>query len=463
MTIFTTYEQLSSAAIGVYSTSSFFTRFKSFADLFPTDGNPYPGAIPTHVHEFVHYLHNISTTAGIRTVFLANAAVFTAAQYLIKDKKWVGKSSSESTHEDDIRFFVNHLNFILGSFDKNLGDKNKRQENFWQISHLQSYNQDYFPKLFAYQVTISGMLGNETVDVVLKIGLNFITEGVAYEVEREVWKKNNVSSKTIDANTPIFPYLTYEPLVDYLVGRPTSPLERIKVGNAALMHYSPSQGFVDACLALRKSTAWFEKYLHDSIGNFDSYLDGDFEEKIGRLKEFYAHTDKLLVPFEHYVSRLKSTSKKRVKNPCFEELFFQEKLTSKTFSEISSSLAEHVVVQEKADGIAVVDYLGNQNGLASSSDEDITWFIVLCSAIHFVKQHFTTDGRIAETKSLKDARCPFSGACHVELTEGNPEICKKSPWKFEPKTKENRKGVCWYIAGIRSITPISNSDEELSL
>ncbi|SDP93008.1 hypothetical protein SAMN05216303_11149 [Rhodoferax sp. OV413] len=459
MTLLTSDEQFSSATLGVYSTSSFFTRFSSLADLFPVDEDSCPSAIPTHVHEFVHYLHNISTTAGIRAAFLANAAVFTAAQFLIEEKKGVGKSSDESTQGDNIGFFIKNLNFILGSFEKNVSDKNEISKLFWNISHLQSYTQNYFPKSFAYQVTISGRLGCRTVDGILKIGLNFITEGVAYEVERELWEKRGDLKKVIDDRTPIFPYLTYEPLVDYLVGRPTTPLERISVGNAALMHYSPSQGFVDACLALRKSGEKFEEYLRGLMGNFESYVEGEFEGEINILREFYAHTDKLEVPFENYLSRIKDAAKQRMKNPCLEALFLRKNLTSQTFLEISCSLAENVIVQEKADGTAVVDYRGNRNGLANSSNEDIIWFIVLCSAIHFVKQHFTSSGRIVATKFLKETKCPFSGACHVELAEGNPEMCKKSPWKFEPKNKENKEGVCWYIAGIRSITPNGDSGE----
>ncbi len=463
MTTFSSYEQLASAAIGVYSTNSFFIRFKSEADLFPTDGNPYPGAIPTHVHEFVHYLHNISTMAGIRAAILANVVVFLATQYLIKDKNGVEQSSRDSAQEDHFKFFIDHLNFIIGTFEKEPGDKSDRRESFWRFSRLQSYKQDCFPRLLAYQIHISGVMGKKAVNGDLKIGLNFITEGVAYEVEREVWKTNGVPSLSIDSRTPIFPYLAYEPLVNYLAGRPTTPLERIKVGNAALMHYSPSQGFVNACVALRKSTSSLDKFLQNSISEFDFYLDGDFEKNINQLKEFYAHTDKLRVPFEHYVSRLISTSKKRIHDPCFEEIFFQKQLTPKTLKEISSTLAEHVVIQEKSDGNAVLDYFGNENGLASSSDEEIAWFTILCSAIHFVKQHFTNDGRVAETKSLKDAPCPFSGACHVERAEGNPETCKKAPWKFEPKKDENKMGVCWYIAAIRSITPVNALDTGLAV
>ncbi|UCV01012.1 hypothetical protein [Acidovorax radicis] len=455
MTILFDDDQFSSATLGVYSTNSFFTRFKSAADLSPADGDPYPSAVPTHVHEFIHYLHNISTVAGVRAAVLVNTAVFMATQYLMTESELIEKSSQETLQSKDVEFFLKHLNLIFGSFEKIEDCRDESIEDHWEISNLQSYDQNCFAHLFAYQLNIKGVIKKRAVHGVLKIGLNFITEGIAYEVEREVWQKNGIASGIIDDATPIFPYLTYEPVVNYIVGRKTNQSERMKVGSAALMHYSPSQGFIEACLALRKGGDSFDKYFKNSIKALKFYMDNAFEEEVDILREFYAHTDKLGEPFESYLMRIKSASQMRSTFPLVEEIFLQDSLTPSRFLEISSALAERLIIQEKADGTAITDYHGNQNGLASLPDEKITWFIVLCSAIHFVKQHFTADGGISKTKDLKNAICPFSGACYVEFSEGNPDVCKKTPWRFKATKNVNKNGVCWYVAGIRSITPES--------
>ncbi|MPM57773.1 hypothetical protein SDC9_104596 [bioreactor metagenome] len=444
-------EQLSSAAAAIYSTNSLFARFKIEADLDPEDGNPYPLALPTHVHEFVHYLHNISTAAGVQIIFLMHTLVFMGAQYLIEHGRGVGRSSKESDQKGDFKFFIDRLNFIFGDFERLDQDVNNKQG--WKFSNLRSYEDKCPAGLFAYQVDVFGKVNNESVNGILRIGLNFLTEGVAYEVERELWRKREIDVSLIDAQTPIFPYLAYQPLVNYLVGRETTPMERIEIGDVALLRSSPSQGFVEACLALRKGRTQFDNHLKNRVDGFKRYIENDFDSEVGLLREFYSATDRLLKPFMNYMSVVKSAALKRVDYPILEELFTKEKIDEEKFFAITSSIAEHCVIQEKYSGSVTIDLVGHPSGMTSFPNDDIQWFYILCSAIHFVQQHLTSDGAIAETDKLREKSCPFSGGCEVEKGENYPVICRKYPWKFKREINVEEKGLCWYMAGIRSITP----------
>ncbi len=51
--------------LGTYYPNRFFIQATDWIDLHPETGPVLPGAVPTHVHEYVHYLHNISTASGL--------------------------------------------------------------------------------------------------------------------------------------------------------------------------------------------------------------------------------------------------------------------------------------------------------------------------------------------------------------------------------------------------------------
>lgn len=70
----------------------------------------------------------------------------------------------------------------------------------------------------------------------------------------------------------------------------------------------------------------------------------------------------------------------------------------------------------------------------------------------------SNDGTIVKTSDLQEKKCPFSGVCAVERSEDYPETCVTFPWKFEIK---NQEGICWYSAGIRSITPMTQNPKML--
>lgn len=436
--------QSSSASSGIYITNCLFKRFKSEADLHPIDGEPCPLAIPTHAHEFVHYLHNISTTSGVRATLLGNIVVSLAAQFLIEPGCGVTVSGKNSSQSDNIQYFIGELNFIYGDVKEECGPSGSEGIG-WSFSELRRHS---FNKLNFYEIVVLHNIKGCIKKFSLKIGLNFITEGVAYEVEREIWLEKGVSRDAVDARTPPFPYLAYEPLVNFLTGRLTTPLERIKIGNAALLHISPSQGFVDACKALGENQETFDCYSLNVADRFRSFIENDFLKLVDELKKFYKNTDKLLPAFCRYVSIIKNASSKRIVDANIELKLLGVNISPEIFLNISSSIAQHCIFQEKQDNSVQIDVVCNVSD--ELSDDELKWFNVLCAAIHFVQQHLTKSGDILETDRLQEKQCPFTGGCEVERSEGNPESCRKSPWRFQPRTIN---GTCWYLAGVQSITP----------
>lgn len=442
------------ATLGTYSKNSFFIRFNSDADLQP---DPSPCAFPTHAHEFVHYFHNISTTSGIMMIFLNHGLIGMATNFLIKDREGIAISSNDCSANGDISYFVKNIGLINGKFkpDDSVGVGG----NGWNVSDKKVYKIKNNERYFSVKISHPSNEKDKNVNGILYIGLDFITEGVAYEIERILsLKRNKIFPSELDKRTPAYPYLTYEPVVNYLVGRSTTPEERIIIGNAALMHLSPSQGLVEACDNLSAGgILLLKEYLDKLVDAFSLQVNKIIEEDFSHIQSFWDRTDKLGKPFERYLSIISRASKMRVKYPLFEYCFLSDDLTAENFLRGTTIFAESFVIQEKSSKTATL--INHTSHPDTNTDADMSWFYVMCSAIHFIQQHITLSfneenglvegGKIEKTECLKNVMCPFSGACEVEKSRNYPQECKISPWLS--KSEEN--GACFYIIGIMSITP----------
>ena len=64
MTISSEFDSLGSNAVGIYRQNALYMKITSLFDLNASDELTIPFAIAMNAHEYVHFLHNISTTQG---------------------------------------------------------------------------------------------------------------------------------------------------------------------------------------------------------------------------------------------------------------------------------------------------------------------------------------------------------------------------------------------------------------
>jgi len=79
----------------------------------------------------------------------------------------------------------------------------------------------------------------------------------------------------------------------------------------------------------------------------------------------------------------------------------------------------------------------------------------LHAALHFTSLHLKDDG-FSETSSVdvsdKRRECPFYTACTHELRHHMPNLCAHHPWE-SIKIKTDPRVACWYRAGVRATRP----------
>jgi len=270
----------------------------------------------------------------------------------------------------------------------------------------------------------------ELLSGTLHIGYDFISEGVAYEVEREIRRNNNPAMFDLDSGTPLYPYLAYRQIVDHFVGRPTTARERIDLGAYALLTTSPAAELKQMCERLGRespqpepndrvpeavSAPLVEVFERDAMKHIHETLEPELQQ-LGQAGVIRNGVDQMLALFQAGFAL-------RTINPVLEHNFTGRPLSAKGLKEVLAGLPDACVLQEKSGGLRELRWVGP--GIVGTDADEAASMGAVQAAMHFAQQHFLRfDDRLTATSDLKQTPCPYSGACVVERNEGNPTESK---------------------------------------
>jgi len=429
------HDHYSSANYGVYMTHSFISTFKPEVDLSDSANS---GALPTHVHEYLHYLQNISTTAGLTINLLMHAIMAAVVNGYRFSGGQIGAKKDEKIWSDLVDESFDAINFVRGD---SVGLKGPCEiittENF------------HYSGLLGKQMGLKVTIQRNSESMTLAVGSDLINEGIAYEVEKTIWSEAYLGD--VDSVTSYFPYKFFGDLTDHLAGRKLTSEEKISLGVMALMGQSPGYSLRKGCLSIGRTKA-YEKFAALQARSFSNFAGGEVPYRIAHADSFYQLSDFFIHPFRAYASIIVDACNKRIKNPFLEKTFIHLK-DPNLFLNLVSDTVPHLFIQKKYDGASTSNLVGVFNWEYSRDDQSKGRLYVLCLAIHFVAQHFNNTNQISSTRDLRPKPCPFSGGCKVESARGNLSICKTRPWMYANVLWNKDKGSCWYQAAIYALTP----------
>jgi hypothetical protein len=468
--------QKSNGDLADYTMNSFFIRASHYVDLDPGDTDaapthealdssgeaerleaeePSPWAVSVHAHEYIHYLHNISTYAGV--------IVFIARLWLLRSLKASADESGFSVGDDAlndkqkkmVEDSVSIMKGVIGITTWSNGEPNRNPIK-WSF-------QDPVRKPMVLDiesepiqidiVTVDGVAHarHDDFPFSMQIGYHLITEGVAHEVERQIRLNDGALPGEIDGFTAPYPYLAYGALVEHLLGRPSSPRERIFIGVSALQGVSPSAALLDICnsrkgLASEQIDDRYLKAAQDRNGFFEGILkilDGEIANARGVGPGHWAGGD-IRDMFE-------AGLKLRAQNSMLEFDLINGPLDKKAFHSWLARMVDCCVLQTKrvVQGRKVMLHWSGP-GIVAREPKDAEYLGAFQASLHFASLHNGMNGKLLATSEIsQDKKCPFSGACQTQIDEGMPADCDTKPWLHHSDVPIG-KPACWYATGVRS-------------
>lgn len=454
-------EFLNAGSLGTYRMHSLFTRITSCGDMDVTENERFKHAVALHAHEYTHYLHNLTTRAGLDALlpcfwlipyFVRNAdefGIFTAPEDIEQDGyvslafkvMRSGRGAVEGATKGDGIRWPRIVDWVI-------------ENPLFEIINLSSEGQCNGSVDKCSVRVVAKPHNAQSIEIVLSPGLDFISEGIAYEIEREQCRLTGIEEKDLDSHTPSYPYLAYRPLIEHFVGRKTTLTERVAIGTYALMTNSPSSYFFELCVTLKdgglagdsKSQAFINltREIHSGFNETISKLD------FSQIKSSLAGSCWLSEGADLYVSLIERGLALRSKWPLMELSFIQKKLTPDEFRLITMNLLDYLVCQEKVDLPHKIEWIGSKSkGVLSASDAELQNLGVLQASIHYLQQHFTNKGVLGNTAEMPDSACPFDGACPFQSSYSSPELCATRPWQVS--IADGLTKICLYEAGRLSL------------
>ncbi|MCT8362800.1 hypothetical protein NLA05_21255, partial [Xanthomonas citri pv. anacardii] len=354
------FDSFSSAAAGKYRQNALYVRMESLFDLEPSDwldDEPVPAAAAMHVHEYVHYLHNVSTVAG--QAYLAANLVFLRALSTGCDEGgyFLGVEQVPTLQRQWLSMTTTMMDTQLGS-TRAAALELCRDFSEWQFHSPRVVVGDDGMRSATAAFEARDSLGDRKSETV-SIGLSFVTEGIAYEVDREMRRLTGMAADDLDKGTANFPYRAYRAAIESWSGRPLSPRDSIAVGVAALGYPFPGAALISLCGLLGKSDGvvvpdLIEKSGDERLANSRAALD-----TLRKLSAGLANGGPVEKGIAEYIKLVEAGAllRKECRQPP-EFAFLSEKLTAKDARDLMGKMIDCLVIQGKPGGEADMAWIG---------------------------------------------------------------------------------------------------------
>lgn len=437
------------------------------------------------VHEYWHYLQNLTTVAGFVSLLLQQDLAASFSATLAEGGTSIGSADDELTNE--ITELIDVRNAREGELEL-VGHEPDDIDCFVIIGVEEA---EYSLCLRGQPVPLAKITLN--VEIELKdgskaseqilFGQACVEEGVAYLVDRKVAGAGTGKVGADDA--PPFPYWILRELAVSGGTVDMTAIEIASLGTLALLTSDPADMFLsvrDHYAQLRQEEIAVPEALNTVWQNMKPSVEAAIKQivdvELPGLNAMYAGRGLLESAFDWLTQLYETVLCKRLDDPLFDLRPFSNNAVDKPVladllrtvlpcdAHISRLGSMHAVERD-----VLVTF--GQPGASIQGHSLSDYLRTLESQTHYVNSHLDYDDVIPTTEleienaDLEDDEvdpCPFYTSCGLALRRNNEESCFRNPWRnFTPATNN-----CWYGAAVSctlgptNVTEIVRDPRELA-
>lgn len=419
---------------------------------------PFPSAqaFAVFFHEYVHYLHNISTASGI-AAFVNTVDLWQRFRHTIKnDGESAGSVSCTPEEESHLRDLSQYLN-------------RARQQSAVSLRQIITVDSGTVHSISLEDDVTAGAevllsvvkcevelvdRGGKVERLVAKIGTLELLEGAAWLLEKKMVEA--VGQGCSAALPSFFPYRIAQAVFEFRfpgIGDDAALaciLAALQSSNAPEAFYQllthPANGRPMDIEALRTKAA-------NAIAQHKPILDKtlrDFETE-------FSNDGAMAKAMRQIVKASREGFARRDQDPFFELAVVESIRTKqKTPEQVLADLLPCAVMQTNPGSLEDIkrDFLLAFGPPPKSVGDDVESFLrIMQCMLHWVNLHRSKNGFVGTEKAARRP-CPFYTSCDLDLRCTNNAICREHPWKAADWSQwENEAGVCWYGTAVKITRP----------
>lgn len=447
-------EELRSQAMGTYTTNNAIIRIKKDYSFWNPDIEHPPATLALFAHEYLHYLHNFSTIAGIYgfVCHLRIAKLFRGT--VGEDGLSIGAAALSADEGVELKHLLAWRSHLFGSHTLVGSDLSQRPDTVFDIKSISTRTEhcDLKPLGIELRTPIvevnfrRGQDHSEHHQIVL--GSLAVMESVAWETEKSIFELRKEPIFQYEAMMPAYPYKLPRAIFEHLSGEKPSSNFLSRIGVLSLQTSDPGQEFIG--IAQRAGTLLKEMDEDAALTQLTNEVMTPFRVRAQDICTF------LLVPEFSIYDRLgivgqgaTDLSTKcaqyihlRTESPFFELDALELATDSDSLRKLLISHPPCPIMHISNDKEPLELFYISETDL---SEIELGKLGSLQAYLEFLNMHFVNHG-FADTKTIKKGKCLFFGVCRHSLSKSRPEICKTAPWESISCIKPH--GACWFAHGV---------------
>jgi hypothetical protein len=411
------------------------------------------------IHEYLHYLHNYSTVAGI-TYFITHIRL---ARLFINsagaDGYSRGAAALDPGDNEDYRELLAWRRHLRG--DSGLPFRTDALPPGWRVRVLKArrrlatpvsfQNQRLLPEVAELDLQVESP-GTLPAPATIVLGYVILTEGLAVEMEKLVHREAGRDEGVVDCTVPAFPYHVSRVAFEAITGhRPTSEL-LIKVCLLALQSADCGATFVELAEVYRDrpshqtDDAFIETQTSNGIGYLAARIDKMFEIMVDPELDNFKSRGLLGEAIAYHKEQCRQYMQRRTKDPFFELALpamvrgSGEELKN-FFEESPPCIVRHTAAPGE---LSELFYLGTKE----RDGRHLQAMGTFQAFSQYLSFHLATSGLLPTPRVrsvAKDTSCFFFGGCAVPFALSHSATCATTPW--ESFAAQPGQG-CWFASGV---------------
>lgn len=416
-------------------------------------------------HEWMHYLHNVSTVHGVAS-FASLVEIWNAFRWTTDER---GMSSGKIDYESPELFRVRELMIHLEAARKN-GEiwlpKGTRPEDVEIVGHSGRRTEvEGGASTHLLSMFYSNRLGDKNhLEVVL--GPGEILESVAYLLEK-IFLDRLAEDRPDPAE--VVPYHLLSVFARY-VSPSLSEEDVLLCGLACLQCTDPVELLTQllvACEQRDKADGARSELIELAAIRQVRLASDTVPQWLDRMEGMFPKDESMGLAVKEAVGYMRGNFEARKSRPFF-ELDFIEEIRSEGvegFDDLMNRLMKaHGICSGKQEGLGFPDDVRKDTlfdfAIAGQDQDLLEARRVMQASFDFVMRHFSIDGEFVPTSSAKKKACPFYTSCDLPTRIDRQEDCRTQPWMAVESSPD---AACWYAQGVLQLRPgeIAESTPEL--
>lgn len=457
---------MSASAIAGYLPEKLIIRLGTEIRIVDQNGSPVPfptpAAFAVFMHEYMHYLHNISTVCGL-SGFMNTLELWRLFRRTIDPTGFsVGSSQLDGATQEHL---VRLLHVLLAG-------RSVRQPSLLIVATpvsveilsaaLEDKVEDHRSALlstFTCEVEVTDDSGTAE-RCRIEIGIPEIMEAAAWLLERRL--ASALAPNAAESPVPVFPYKLVSALAEHLL--PGIPEDTILACILAAMQSSdPADGLQQILRIAKKATDEGRDPLNairNAAAEIVTTNESTLLQCLSRIEAEFAGNGIMAVAIRTILSAARDALARRRSNPFFEIELVDDLAARRLSIELLMTQLPSCAVLQRNTGPnheLQRDLLAAFRPLNGDSSDPEDGLRVTHAVFDFMGRH-TGTGALMATESLPQRQCPFYTCCNLPLRTVEPSTCLNSPWRAADWSGWNYQGRCWYGTAVQIARPPQGSE-----